>query len=1061
MNNDLKFFTNDGESLSLYDRFKRILAHTKQFDILVGYFRSSGFHRLYKEFESIDNVRILVGLNVDKPIYEIFENSQNKSDKLDFEASDKVKADISKTIIHEIETAEDNKEVENGILKFVEYLKNGKITIKAHPSQNIHAKVYIMRHGEEAMDFGRVVTGSSNFSENGLIGQREFNVELKDRPDVDFAIEQFNKLWNESIDITKDYVDTITIKTPLNPEITPYDVYLKFIYEYFKEEINDDRDVDIKYPQNFMELKYQKEAVLNARRILKDYNGVFLADVVGLGKTYITSILLQTLNDGQKLIICPPTLIEYWEETLREFYVPGCKVVSLGALGKIIKKGVENYDYIVIDEAHRFRNEMTAGFDELYQICKNKKVVLVSATPLNNQLTDIEALLKLFMNLKNSPIPGMKNLEKIFADAKKAIDKAKRESPEKHLELVRYYSTKVREQILRHVMVRRTRTEIKKYYKDDLEKQSLHFPDVETPEKIIYEFDEQVEKAFDDTIEMLRDKSFRYARYTPLLYLKDGVDELRKQQQKNMRGFMKDLLVKRLESSFYAFHMTLGRFIESYKKFINKFDDGVVYVGDDNVWNLLENDEYVKIDKYITDGRLQEYKASDFEKSFKADLQSDLTVLEKIHGLWANVKQDPKLDAFVAALKSSDILKKQKLIIFTEAKETSDYLYEKLREHYPQDVFAISGSGGLFRGETYGFQTAKDMIEENYKPLKDKEKQKDDIRLLITTDVLSEGVNLHRSNVVVNYDLPWNPTRILQRVGRVNRVGTEHNKVYIYNFFPTKKSNDNLHLEENIIAKINAFHSALGEDAKYLSDDEQLEQHGLAERLYRQLTTAPTDVCEEESSTLGYLKLLRDIRDNDKVLFKHIKDLPKKIRATQKVPEDYSTGLVTFFRKGTLKKFVYSTMHAMTEELTLAEAIEKFECPETEKNQKLPDTYYDLLAANKKYLQEITQEDDIDVVGGRSNLKQIVGLLDGVKKLEDYTDTDRDMIITASKNIAAGHLSKFKAKKMWDVLKDTNNPQQVLGIVKDFQKDWQETETVVATECKNEVILSKCFNGGE
>ena len=584
---------------------------------------------------------------------------------------------------------------------------------------------------------------------------------------------------------------------------------------------------------------------------------------------------------------------------------------------------------------------------------------------------------------------------------------------------------------------------------------------MEAPEKIIYEFDEQLEKAFDDTIELLKDKSFRYSRYTPLLYLKDGVDELKKQQQRNMRAFMKDLLVKRLESSFYAFRMTLGRFIESYKKFITKYEDGVVYVGDDNVWNLLENDDVEKIEKYIDKGRLQEYKASDLDKRLIVDLQSDFAVLEKIHGLWNGIKQDPKLDAFVAALKSNTVLKKQKLIIFTEAKETADYLYDKLRTYYPQEVFAISGAGGLFRGESHGFNVAKDMIEENYKPLKDKEKQKDEIRLLITTDVLSEGVNLHRSNTLINYDLPWNPTRVLQRVGRVNRVGTEHAKIYIFNFFPTEKSNNNLHLEENIIAKINAFHSALGEDAKYLSDDEQLEQHGLAERLYRQLNAAPTEDGEEEISALGYLKLLRDIRDNDKALFRHIKDLPKKIRATQKVPSDHSTGLVTFFRKGTLKKFVYATKNLTPEELTLNGAIEKFECPKTEKGQKLPETYYDLLAVNKKYLQEITQEDDTEATKGRSNTKQIVSMLDGVKKAEDYTDTDREMIITAAKNIAAGYLSKFKAKKMWDTLKDARNPQQVLGVVRDFQKDWIDTVSMVVTEGKNEVILSKCFHGGE
>jgi len=160
MTNDLKFFTNDGESSSLYDRFKRTLVQTKYFDVLVGYFRSSGFHRLYKEFEGIEKVRILVGLNVDKPVFQVIEEANKKQGALDFERSDNIKENFTDTLVREVEGADDTKEVEDGILKFVEYLKNGKIEIKAHPSQNIHAKVYVIRHGEGAMDFGRVITGS-------------------------------------------------------------------------------------------------------------------------------------------------------------------------------------------------------------------------------------------------------------------------------------------------------------------------------------------------------------------------------------------------------------------------------------------------------------------------------------------------------------------------------------------------------------------------------------------------------------------------------------------------------------------------------------------------------------------------------------------------------------------------------------------------------------------------------------------------------------------------------------------------------------------------------------
>src|SRR5690606_39271606 len=154
-------------------------------------------------------------------------------------------------------------------------------------------------------------------------------------------------------------------------------------YEYFKEDINLDEEFDSYLPDGFLELKYQKQAVISAKKILDSYNGVFLSDVVGLGKTYISALLAQQLP-GRKLIICPPVLQDYWRETFFEFNIGGTVVESMGKLDHIIASGHERFDYVFVDEAHRFRNEGTQGYEKLHQICWGKKVILVSATPLNN-----------------------------------------------------------------------------------------------------------------------------------------------------------------------------------------------------------------------------------------------------------------------------------------------------------------------------------------------------------------------------------------------------------------------------------------------------------------------------------------------------------------------------------------------------------------------------------------------------------------------------------------------------------------------------------------------------
>ena len=352
------------------------------------------------------------------------------------------------------------------------------------------------------------------------------------------------------------------------------------MYEYFKEDINIDQDVDFYLPEGFMELAYQRQAVLSAKKILEAYNGVFLADVVGLGKTFISALLLQQLP-GRKLIICPPVLADYWRATLFEFGVPQCRIESLGQIDRVLREGADRYDYVLIDEAHRFRNEATQSFETLHKICAGKKVILVSATPLNNKLEDILALLKLFQPAKKSSIPGVKNLQSFFDKLRLTLEATRKSvdgdrSDPIYIQALNEASAQVRREVLNHIMVRRTRTEIKNYFSEDLEGQGLSFPKLAAPERIVYQFDEATGQVFDDTIALL--KEFQYARYAPLLYLKHEVGILEQQSQHNVRGFMKGVLVKRLESSFYAFKKTVRRFIESYERFIDMFRSGTVYI---------------------------------------------------------------------------------------------------------------------------------------------------------------------------------------------------------------------------------------------------------------------------------------------------------------------------------------------------------------------------------------------------------------------------------------------------------------------------------------------------
>lgn len=1040
---DLTFFTNE-EGHTLLSRFKSTLKDTQLFDVLVGYFRASGFHQLYDALEPVEKIRILVGLSVDRDSYEMMQYHEQSS-TIDFESHQRTKKRYQQNLKEEIENSNENdNRLEIGVRKFIEFLKtdcqdpamdkayngNGKkLEIRAYPTKNIHAKVYIGKFKPEDRDYGFVITGSSNFSESGFVANREFNVELRNKRDVLFAENQFNQLWKESVDISEDFVDTIQNKTWLNDQIKPYELYLKLIYEYLEEDINLADEFEPFLPDGFMKLKYQNQAAIQAKKILETYNGVFLADVVGLGKTFITALLLQQLQ-GRTLVICPPVLKDYWKDSLFDFGIRSFEVESLGKLEHIIKKGLERYDYIVVDEAHRFRNENTQSYANLLDICRGKKVILVTATPLNNTVDDIFAQLKLFQAPKNSTIPGIPNLEKYFSNFRTRLAKLEKTDPE-YKKLIKAISDDIRNSILRYVMVRRTRKDVMTYFKQDMQMQGLTFPDLDNPHKIVYEYEGELEETFIETIKKLAE--FTYARYTPLLYYigNKALSEFEKQQQRNVGGFMKGILVKRLESSFHAFRQSVDRFIISYEKFIEMYHNGTVYISKKvDVYDLIESDNIEKLEAFVEDEKAHKYDSKDFRKEFITKLEFDLEILKEIKKLWQKVDTDPKLEQFIRDLKETKALKSNKLVVFTESKETGDYIYEALIDEFPEQVMFYSSTGGRHTDKKLisNHTVSRDIITSNFDP-KHKEK-KDDLKILIATDVLAEGINLHRSNVLINYDLPWNPTRVLQRAGRVNRLGSKFPKVHIFNFFPTTHSDEHLGLEVNITNKIQMFHDILGEDAKYLSDGEEFGSQELFNTLNSK--TAYTGEDGEGDSELKYLELMRKIRDDQPELFEKIKNLPKKARSGFKKEKLEGDALVTFFRIGKLKKF-YINQTGKSNEITFFDAVKELECKPDTKRENVPNEYFHLLQTNKTRfdLDTTVGDEPTKGSGGRSNAKYIEARLKdkSFKSFKGFTDSNDEFLNGVKEMLAQGTIAKKTAQLIKTELEKTTDPLQILHIL--------------------------------
>ncbi len=1066
---DLTFFTNEPGS-TLLDRFKATLKDTQLFDVLVGYFRASGFYQLHESIASIEKTRILIGLGIDNESYQIIDSFQNQA-VLDFESHSKSKKLFQNHLVQEIEESQDNdSKLEIGLKRFIEFLQqecpgaetdrqnggNGKkLEIRAFPAKNIHAKVYIGRFAPDDRDYGFVITGSSNFSHSGLVANREFNVELRQRHDVEFARQQFEELWAQSVDVSQDFVDAVQKKTWLNDGITPYELYLKLVYEYMQEDINLQDSITCFLPDGFMELQYQKQAVIQALKKLEEYNGVFLADVVGLGKTFIAAQMLQQVR-RRILVICPPVLKSYWESSLHDFRV-AAKVESLGKLDHIIKFGIDRFDYVVIDEAHRFRNENTQSYADLLDICRGKKVILLTATPINNTIDDIFSQLKLFQIPRNSTIPGILNLEEYFKELRGRFKDLDKSDPEYH-SVLKEVSIEIRERILKHVMVRRTRTDVVTYFQNDTETQGLVFPEIQDPERIAYRFEGNIEQVFNKSIKLLLD--FRYARYTPLLYYvgEKLLTEFERQQQRNVGAFMKGVLIKRLESSFFAFRQTVDRFITSSERFIEMLDKGTVYISKTvDVYELLDNDDLEKLEQLVEEEKAHKHLKEDFTKAFRDNLIHDLRLLQELRELWSSVTDDPKLNHFVSLLTNHAILGKNKLIVFTESKETGDYLFENLNRLWPGEILFFSSRGGQF-GEVpklHNSSIAREMIRANFDP--NEKEQEDEIRILITTDILAEGINLHRSNALVNYDLPWNPTRVLQRAGRINRLGSEHDNINIFNFFPTTQADEHLGLETNILNKIQLFHNILGEDAKYLSDGEEIGSQELFDTLNRKSTYTGED--GEGDSELKYLDMMRRLRDEDPDLFEKIKRLPKKGRSGSKRDGIDQAQLLTFFRIGKLKKF-YLNQGGKASEITFFEAASLAECEPDMKRAKIPKDYFHLLETNKQRFEQDAIQREMpaqQAKGGLSNLKYVENRMKdpAFRRCKKFTDLDEEFLVGVRNMIKQGTIAKKVAQTLKKEFEKTIDPLEMLTILRKHIRVVEEHEPGRNKKVnKREIILS-------
>ncbi len=938
-----RFFTNS-ENNSLINKFEGIfeaMSDLKYFDVLVGYFRASGYFKVRKFTDKIEKVRILVGINVDKLTKQYHEKGL-----LLLDDAEETKAEFVAELTKNIQEANYDKETEEGIIQFLDDLASGKIEMRAHPTKTIHAKLYIFRRSTfNEHNSGQVITGSSNLTDAGIGAVKssnyEFNVSISEYTEVKFAQDEFDELWKESREILQAEADKIKKNTYLRDDFSPHELYIKMLMEYFGKRVEyDPYNIDLLLPDKYFRLKYQSDAANHGYSILQKHNGFLLADVVGLGKTIIACMVAKKFifDNGvhtKVLVVVPPALKSGWQRTVADFQVGNhCYYVTTGSLAKVLDENNGDYpnaslfDLIIVDESHKFRNDGTNMYTDLQNICKRprqtpgidgdtrKKVMLLSATPMNNRPKDIESQLYLFLDKRNSGLP-IRNLQEYF---KSVNEQYKKLSEAKQLDktALKKLFEQLRNDIIEPLVIRRTRTDIEnREYLEDLEKQGIKFPKVGDPEPMYYKLKGGLSGLFLETVSLItgldeqgeKTEGLGYYRYRAIEFLmKDSDREMYgnvRSISERLSGIMRTLLVKRLESSFFAFKQSLLRLQQAIENMLVMFANDQVFVAPGLDVNKLIHEGYTedeiaaRVENKGGNNRI--FSASDFDSQFIELLKQDKAKVDALIGEWNKEEKDPKLSEFSRRLKDvffrPEYNHGNKLVIFTEAKETAEKLAERIKNAGRKKPLVVSADN---RNEV------EKQIRENFDANLEEEKWRDDHNIIITTEVLAEGVNLHRSNVIVNYDVPWNATRLMQRIGRVNRIGSRADKVHVFNFYPSAEGDQQINLVNTALRKLQAFHTAFGEDNKIFS---VLEEKG-------ESALFGSKIQEETNEIQNYLNELRDFKKQNPKQFRKIEKIPNKARCGRTAKGRFAEqpgegqGLIQYPLAGCAVAYLKSQNHA-------------------------------------------------------------------------------------------------------------------------------------------------------
>ena len=888
------------ENGKLVDALREELTSCERADFCVGYFSLRGWYLLKDKIDNLSNqtaCRLLVGMQYPREL---------AHPKLqDLNTSTKHEPYSKKTLVdefsQEIASILPSNPSESTLRDLQSKLRNGRVAVKAFLRHPLHAKLYLFfGHDLSSPSVGYV--GSSNLTQSGLRDNGELNINLHDEKILGQLETWFNERWEDELcrDVTKDWIEVIQ-KSWVTP-VQPYHVYLKMAHD-LAHEGNDEFEI----PASFRDLLYpfQADAVRSAAHYVKYRRGVMIGDVVGLGKTIMASAIIRIFQEAswwRALIICPPKLKDMWQDDYVDKYGLNAKVISNRLKETSFPK--HSCDLVIIDESHYFRNRDTQSYEALktYIVNNNSKVVLLSATPYNTDCDDLTDQLNLFVD---------ENQDNISVRPERYLSE--------HPELIRnnYWTLKAFTAIARkynykedwqnlmdRFLIRRTRSHIKEH---SFPKRTPRVIELDSPNNDLDPYARLYSRnAVEKVVDQLGD--LKLPRSSIGAYIKEQLpskldstqsDYLKKLRQRKsdggqLKGIYRTILFKRLESSGSTFLQSVSYHIIRDYVFLHGLQQGRIPLSRKYTSNLRHIKDMMDLD--ITDhptgdeeellGKLPKFttyeevaqeiyrKYEDLPKdkciwievdclkpSFKSHLEHDI---QELRGLLKNIDTwqadtDVKLDKLHRLITDNP---SQKILVFSQFADTVDYLKRELKLLNVTQLESVTNVS----------KNPIDIVKRFSPKSNDLQVAKSDqIRVLLTTDLLSEGQNLQDCHIVVNYDLPWGIIRLIQRAGRVDRIGQKAPEILCYSFMPATGVEDILSLRRRLRERLHESGEVLGTDEEFGFEREQL--HGIAAKYSGVFDSKESE--HDVSLSAKARKVWLDAIKKQPSLEQKIKELPK------------------------------------------------------------------------------------------------------------------------------------------------------------------------------------------